>query len=221
VARAGFAPLDFDGVHFGGVLMTTTNVENFPGFRHGVDDPGLVAEMRAQARRFGAMLRAEDAWSWASRVVVAFGHQPAASSRGQVDLEDRGYVVVRGRTSYMNVPGCSASSNSSPPLPAGDHSRGVRRRGDDRRRTMVRTVGREAGDTPSCREVPATGAGAFRSLRVRVVRRVRLHPIGSSAQRLVLQFCEPVLLAAPVEGAAVALVECGWFVEIRRALHLP
>lgn len=99
-ARAQLKPIVFEGTQFGGALMTTTEVENYPGFRDGIMGPDLMDQMREQAIRFGADLRTEDV--------------DEVSLRGPVKTVTVGDEVYRARAvilamgaapRYLGVPG--------------------------------------------------------------------------------------------------------------------
>jgi thioredoxin reductase (NADPH) len=60
-ARADLNPVLFAGLQFGGQLMLTTDVENYPGFPEGVSGPEMMELFQKQAERFGTRVIAEDA----------------------------------------------------------------------------------------------------------------------------------------------------------------
>ena len=80
-ARANLKPLVIEGIEAGGQLMLTTMVENWPGYRDGIMGPDLMAELRAQAERFGAEIIQGDVSS--------------------VDLSQRPFTVAMGKTQYL------------------------------------------------------------------------------------------------------------------------
>ena len=100
-ARAQLKPLVFEGTTFGGALMTTTEVENYPGFRSGITGPELMDEMREQALRFGADLRMDDVEAVSlggpiKEVVTADGEKHRA----------RAVILAMGAAArYLGVPG--------------------------------------------------------------------------------------------------------------------
>jgi thioredoxin reductase (NADPH) len=84
----------------GGQLMLTTEVENFPGFTHGVLGPELMVSMRAQAERFGAEIHTERA----SRVDLAsapFGIWIGDPDAGEPTLRARALIIATGARSLM------------------------------------------------------------------------------------------------------------------------
>lgn len=99
-ARAQLEPLVFEGSQFGGALMTTTEVENYPGFKDGIQGPDLMDEMRKQAERFGAELRAEDV-----EEVELTGDVKYVTANG-VRYAAKAVVLAMGAAArYLNVPG--------------------------------------------------------------------------------------------------------------------
>ena len=104
-ARASLHPLLIEGVQYGGALMNTTEVENFPGFPDGVMGPELMDMMRKQAEKFGAEIITDDATeidlSGAVKRVVVGGDEHLA----------RTVILARG-SAYreLGVPGEKALS---------------------------------------------------------------------------------------------------------------
>jgi len=60
-ARAGLEPIVVAGFQFGGQLMITTDVENYPGYPEGVTGPAMMEDLQKQAERFGTKIVFEDA----------------------------------------------------------------------------------------------------------------------------------------------------------------
>jgi thioredoxin reductase (NADPH) len=100
-ARAQLAPVMFEGTSFGGALMTTTEVENYPGFRDGILGPELMDQMREQALRFGADLRMEDVDS-----VSLDGPVKSVTTADGQTVHARTVILAMGAAArYLGVPG--------------------------------------------------------------------------------------------------------------------
>ena len=99
-ARAQLQPLVFEGTQFGGALMTTTEVENYPGFTDGIMGPELMEQMRNQATRFGAELRAEDV-----EEVSLEGPVKTVVANGVTYRANAVILAMGAAARYLNVPG--------------------------------------------------------------------------------------------------------------------
>ena len=99
-ARASLAPLVIEGVQSGGALMTTTEVENFPGFPEGIQGPELMENMRKQAERFGAQFITDDA------TAVELRGDPKIVRVGDDEYRARAVIVATGSAwRRLGVPG--------------------------------------------------------------------------------------------------------------------
>jgi len=103
-ARAELEPIVFEGAGSrtmipGGQLMFTTEVENYPGFREGINGQDLMMEMRAQAERFGTRIVTEDI------VDVDFDQRPFVlkSSRGKEVLADTVIIATGANAKWIGL----------------------------------------------------------------------------------------------------------------------
>jgi thioredoxin reductase (NADPH) len=90
MSRAGLKTLVVAGVTWGGQLMLTAEVENFPGFKDGVLGPDLMDSMYRQAERFGAEILFDDATE------VEFSHRPFRIKAGGKVYEGRSVIIATG-----------------------------------------------------------------------------------------------------------------------------
>jgi thioredoxin reductase (NADPH) len=102
-ARANLEPVLFEGFYSGpagGQLMTTTDVENYPGFPTGVSGPELMDHFRKQALRFGTQILTEDVES------VEFAKHPFIIRSKQNTIETLGVIIATGATAIrLDIPG--------------------------------------------------------------------------------------------------------------------
>jgi thioredoxin reductase (NADPH) len=94
-ARANLQPLVIEGIEAGGQLMLTTLVENWPGARDGIMGPDLMAEMRAQAERFGATLIQSHV------TAVDLCRQPFKVRTDEAEYESRTVIIATGASARL------------------------------------------------------------------------------------------------------------------------
>src|SRR3989344_7422552 len=98
-ARADLKPMVFAGSKWGGQLMLTTEVENYPGFVEGILGPKLMENFRHQAERFGAEILAEVV------TAVDFKSRPFSVSAGAKTYKSQAVIIATGaETNWLGLP---------------------------------------------------------------------------------------------------------------------
>lgn len=103
-ARANLSPLVLEGepsgdILPGGQLMTTTEVENFPGYPEGVSGPQLMADLKKQAERFGAR------FVYKTATAVDLKQYPFIVFTGDEKIETKTLIIATGaRAKYLGLP---------------------------------------------------------------------------------------------------------------------
>lgn len=98
-ARANLKPLMIEGEEAGGQLMITTDVENYPGFEHGVTGPDLIAVMRNQAKRF------ETRFITKNVTKVDFSQRPFKVWIREQEYQAKAIIISTGaKAKYLGLP---------------------------------------------------------------------------------------------------------------------
>ncbi len=98
-ARANLAPLVIEGFNWGGQLMVTSDVENYPGYPDGVMGPEMMAEFRRQAERFGTEFVTDDVTR------VDFSEQPLRVWVENEEYRAHAVIVATGATArWLGLP---------------------------------------------------------------------------------------------------------------------
>lgn len=102
-ARANLEPLMFEGFYSGpagGQLMTTTEVENYPGFPESITGPSLMDNFRKQAERFGTKIITEDV------TTVELKKTPFIVKSPSLEVEAQAIIIATGATARrLDIPG--------------------------------------------------------------------------------------------------------------------
>ncbi len=95
-ARANLKPVMFEGFQAGGIpggqLMTTTEVENFPGFPEGITGPELMERLKAQAERWGTQCHTEDV------IEVDLSQRPFTVLSSEREIKTHSLIISTGAT---------------------------------------------------------------------------------------------------------------------------
>jgi thioredoxin reductase (NADPH) len=98
-ARADLEPLVIEGFQWGGQLMITSDVENYPGYADGVMGPEMMSDFRRQAERFGAEFITDDVTR------VDFSEQPHRVYVGDDEYTARAVIIATGATArFLGIP---------------------------------------------------------------------------------------------------------------------
>ena len=140
-ARANLRPLVIEGFNWGGQLMITSDVENYPGYADGVMGPTMMADFRRQAERFGAEFVTDDVTR------VDFSERPFRVYVGEDEHRADSVIVATGASArQLGLP-----VRADAPGPRRVLLRDVRRRvlpRQGRRRRRRRRLGDGGGDVP-------------------------------------------------------------------------
>lgn len=97
--RAALSTLVIGGYKWGGQLMLTTEVDNYPGFPEGIMGPDLMEKMKAQAERFGAEVVLENVER------VELGNRPFKISTGSKEYSGKSVIIATGAdTRWLGLP---------------------------------------------------------------------------------------------------------------------
>jgi thioredoxin reductase (NADPH) len=98
-SRANLSVLMFQGYEVGGQLMTTSDVENYPGFAEGILGPALMEQFEEQARRFGTEMIPEDV------TAVDFSKRPFTITTDAGEYKARSVIISTGASAkWLNLP---------------------------------------------------------------------------------------------------------------------